>query len=116
MSSGGKSPGATWAGSFLQACQSLLEETLSPLADHLTARVKPRGDLIVVDSGCRHEDHLGSLDFKIRQRIFRGSLPQRTLFLDGQINMKWALSWHLQNFPRVCLHHAIRSNFYQKIR
>jgi hypothetical protein len=82
MSSGGKSPGATCAGSFLQTRQSLLEEALSPLADHLTTRVKPRGDLIVVDSGSRHEDHLGSLNFKIRQRIFHGSLPQLVLFFD----------------------------------
>jgi hypothetical protein len=82
MSSGGKSPGATRAGSFLQARQSFLEEALSPKAYHLSARVKPRGDLIVVDSGGRHEDHLGPLNFKIRQRIFHGSAQQLALFLD----------------------------------
>jgi hypothetical protein len=37
----GKSPGTTWAGSFFQARQSLHEEALSPLTDHLPARVKP---------------------------------------------------------------------------
>ena len=69
--SGGKSPGATWAGSFLQARQSLLEEALSPQTDHFSPSVQPGRDLIVAHPLGRHENHPGPLYFEIWQRISR---------------------------------------------
>jgi hypothetical protein len=47
--SGGKSPGAAGTRSFLQAIESLLEESFSPKADYLTPSVKAFGDLAVAD-------------------------------------------------------------------
>jgi hypothetical protein len=70
VSSGGKSPRATWAGSFLQARQSLLVEALSPQTDHFTPGIQPGRNLIVAHSLGRHEDHPGPLHFGIRQRTF----------------------------------------------
>ena len=59
VSSGGKDPRASRAGSFLQARHSLLEEALAPLADHLSAlRVQARGDLVVVHAVGGHQNHL----------------------------------------------------------
>ena len=68
-SSGGKSPGATRAGPFFQARQSLLVEALSPHADHLAPGIQSGGDLIVAHPLGRHENHLGPLDLEVRQRI-----------------------------------------------
>src|SRR5438128_1394516 len=59
VSSGGKDPRATRAGSLFEARQSLLEEALAPLADHLAPGVQARRDLIVVHAIGRHQDHLG---------------------------------------------------------
>src|SRR6187431_77747 len=69
VSSGGKSPGTSRAGSFVEARQSILEEALAPLADHLAARIEPSRNLVVVHAFGRHQDHLGANDFEIRQRI-----------------------------------------------
>jgi hypothetical protein len=53
VSSGGKDPRASRACSLFEARQSILEETLAPLADHLAPRVQARGDLVVVHAvGC----------------------------------------------------------------
>jgi hypothetical protein len=47
-----------------------LKKALAPLADHLAPGVQTRSDLVVVHAiGC-HQDHLGSNDLEIRQRIF----------------------------------------------
>src|SRR5450631_522396 len=76
MSSGGESPGTTWAPPFLQARQSLFEEALAPLADHLAARIEPCSDLIVIDASCGHQNHLRTYDLKIWQRIFHRTTIQ----------------------------------------
>ena len=73
VSSGGKDPRASRAGSLFEARQSLLEEALAPLADHLASGVQPRGDLVVVHAVRGHQDHLGSNNFEIRQRISAGT-------------------------------------------
>jgi hypothetical protein len=64
-SSGGKNPGS--AGSFrvFQACQSFLEEPLSPAADDLTSRTEPLGDLVIGEALLGEEDHPGASDDKI---------------------------------------------------
>ena len=48
VSSGGKDPRTSRAGSLFEARQSLLEEALAPLTDHLTPRIQPRCNLVVV--------------------------------------------------------------------
>ena len=78
----GEKPGGDPVGLFPPSPPIAPQKAFSPLTNDLTARVKPGGDLIVVDSGRRHENHSGSLNFKIRQRIFHRSAPQLTLFLD----------------------------------
>jgi hypothetical protein len=81
MSSGGKARGRPGRALSSRPANRSLEEALAPLADHLSARTKPRCDLMVGDSGGRHEDHLGPLHFKIRQCAFHGSVLQLALFL-----------------------------------
>jgi hypothetical protein len=55
---------------FFQPCEAVGEKALAPERDHLTASVQARGDLVVGHAlGCM-ENHLGTLDLKIRQRIF----------------------------------------------
>lgn len=56
-------PGAAWAGTFLQARESLLNEALSPETDNISAGVQPDGDFIVAYPFGGDEDHLGSLHF-----------------------------------------------------
>ena len=85
VSSGGKGPRASRAGSFFQARQSLLEEALAPPADDLASRVQAGGDLVVVPALGGHEDHLGPNDLEIRQRI----LPHPTLQLLSLIDDRW---------------------------
>jgi hypothetical protein len=53
----------------LKARQSLIEEALAPLTDHLPPGIQPRGNLVVVQSVGGHEDHLGTNNLEIRQRI-----------------------------------------------
>jgi hypothetical protein len=47
----------------------LLEEALAPLGDHFSATVQLLGDLVVSPPVGRQEDHLGSQDLEVRQRI-----------------------------------------------
>jgi hypothetical protein len=51
---------------LFQPCKAIGIETLAPKRDHFTAGVQARGDLIVGHAFGRVEDHLGSLDLKIR--------------------------------------------------
>src|SRR5580765_825006 len=96
VSSGGKDPRASRAGSLFEARQSLLEETLTPLADHLASGVQARGDLVVVHAiGC-HQDHLCSNDLEIGQRIFGRSATQFAELVRGQLDSEWALPRHVQ--------------------
>lgn len=64
--SGGKSPGATGAGEFLQPLEAFFEKSLSPHADHLTAGIQTLGDLVIGPALGRKQDHLGPDDLKIR--------------------------------------------------
>ena len=111
--SGGKSPGATWAGSFLQARQSLLEEALSPQTDHFSPSVQPGRDLIVAHPLGRHENHPGPLYFEIWQRIFRRPTLQFVRLLDRQMDDKWAASRHTRTLLVVRSQNAIRDRTYQ---
>src|ERR1035437_2297941 len=69
VSSGGKDPRASRAGSFFEARHSLIEEAFTPLTDHLAPRLQANGDLVVIHAVGGHQDHLGSNHFEIRQRI-----------------------------------------------
>jgi hypothetical protein len=46
--------------------EAIGEEPFPPPADNLTAAVEARGDLVVVQSIGSQQDHLGSLNLKIR--------------------------------------------------
>jgi hypothetical protein len=61
---------------LFQSCETVREEALAPERDHFTASVQTRGNLVVGHAfGCV-EDHLGSLNLKIWQRIFSSSPAQ----------------------------------------
>jgi hypothetical protein len=61
---------------FFQPCEAVRKKALAPKRDDLTAGVQTRGNLIVGHAlGCI-ENHLGTLDLKIRQRIFSGTPAQ----------------------------------------
>jgi hypothetical protein len=51
---------------LFQSLETIREEPFPPAADHLTAAVEARRDLVVVQSLGRQQNHLGSLDLKIR--------------------------------------------------
>ena len=93
----GKNPGASRAGSFFQARQSLLEEALAPLADHLAPGVQPRGDLVVGHAARGHQNHLGPNNLEVRRRISGGAAIQLLGLFHRQLDMKRALPWHLQS-------------------
>jgi len=81
MSSGGKRPGATRSGTFLQPGQAFLEKTFAPLANDLATGVQAFSDLVIGQTlGCM-EDHFGANHLKIRQRIFSGSGFKFSAFL-----------------------------------
>jgi hypothetical protein len=55
---------------FFQPWEAVGKKALAPKRDHLTAGVQTGGDLVVGHAfGCV-ENHFGTLDLKIRQRIF----------------------------------------------
>jgi hypothetical protein len=66
VSSGGKGPGTSWAVSLVEARQSLLEEALAPLADNLAAHIEPSRNLVIADTSCGHQDHLGTNYLEVR--------------------------------------------------
>jgi hypothetical protein len=51
---------------FFQSREAVGEKALAPKRDHLTASVQTRSDLVVGHAFGSVEDHLGSLDLKIR--------------------------------------------------
>jgi hypothetical protein len=51
---------------FLQSQEAFRKESFAPPADDLTAAVETSGDLVVVQSLGGQQDHLGSLNLKIR--------------------------------------------------
>jgi hypothetical protein len=55
---------------LFQPGKAIGKKALAPKRDHLTAGIQTRCDVVVGHAfGCV-EDHLGSLNLKIRQRIF----------------------------------------------
>ena len=82
--SGGESPGASGPGALLKSRQAFVEEPFPPMADDLPPRVAPRGNLVVLQSLCGQEDHLGPLNLEIRQRIFLRPPLQHLCFLVGE--------------------------------
>jgi hypothetical protein len=55
---------------FFQPWEAVDKKTLAPKRDHLTAGVQTGGDLVVGHACGSMENHFGTLDLKIRQRIF----------------------------------------------
>jgi len=113
VSSGGKDPGASRAGSFFETRQSLREEALAPLADHLASRVQPHGNLVVVHAVGGHQDHLGSNNLEIRQRISGSSPIQLCGLVHRQLDTKRALPWNAQPPVEGSHHDAMRGRTYQ---
>jgi hypothetical protein len=66
INSGGKSPGAARARTFLQPRQALLIESLAPQADDLSSRLETTRDLVVLYALGGKQDHSGALNLKIR--------------------------------------------------
>lgn len=62
-------PGAFRARQPVKPHQSVPEEALAPLADDLAACVEPSGNLVVAQALGGQQDHLGSNDLEIGQRI-----------------------------------------------
>jgi hypothetical protein len=55
---------------FFQPWEAVDKKTLAPKRDHLTAGVQTGGDLVVGHALGGVENHFGTLDLKIWQRIF----------------------------------------------
>jgi hypothetical protein len=51
---------------FFQSPETFHKEAFPPASDDLTAAVEPSGNLVVVPSLGGQQDHLGTLDLKIR--------------------------------------------------
>jgi len=51
---------------FLQTPETIHKEAFPPAPDHLTAGAQTSGNLVVVESLGGQENHLGTLDLKIR--------------------------------------------------
>jgi hypothetical protein len=65
---------------FLQSHKTIQNEAFPPAADYLTASIQATGNLVVAHAIGRVEDHPGSLNLKIRQRIFGGTPAQLRSF------------------------------------
>jgi hypothetical protein len=79
-SSGGKRPGATRAGTFLEPGQTLLEEAFAPHAYDLAAGIETSGDLVVGQALSGEQNHLGAKHLEVRQRILGGAAAQLPFF------------------------------------
>jgi hypothetical protein len=55
---------------LFQTCQTVGKEAFAPQGDDLTAGVQSLGNLVVGHAFGSVEDHSGSLNLEIRQRIF----------------------------------------------
>ena len=64
--SGGKDPGPAGSRQILQGYESLLEESLAPHADDLSACTEPVGNFLVGEALVRQENHLRSNNLIIR--------------------------------------------------
>jgi hypothetical protein len=65
---------------LFQTCETIGKAAFAPQRDDFTAGVQPLGDLVVAHAIGRVEDHPGSLNLKIRQRIFGGTPAQLRSF------------------------------------
>jgi hypothetical protein len=63
---GGKAGWTPAAGLLVQPCEALFEEPFAPLADDLTRRIEPCGDLIIAETLGSIEDDLGPHHISIR--------------------------------------------------
>jgi len=108
-SSGGKSPGASRAGSLLEPRYSISVEALAPLADDLAARIQAHRDLIVVHALGGHQDHLGPNYLEVRQRISTGAPAQLLRLGARQRNTERAISRHHAPPAPGRYHDAIRA-------
>jgi hypothetical protein len=61
---------------FFQTGETVGKEAFAPQRNDFTASVQSLGNLVVGHAIGRMEDHPGSLNLKIRQRIFRGAPAQ----------------------------------------
>jgi hypothetical protein len=64
--SGGKNPGASRAVSIIESRQAVFEEALPPETNNFASGIQSLGNLIVAQSLCSQEDHLCTLNLKIR--------------------------------------------------
>lgn len=101
MISGGKSSGATRAIEVLQSGQALLKETLTPFTDDIPADMQVLSDLVIGESLGSEQDHLSSLNLKIRQRILMGSSVKLSRLGLGQSDLVGALTRHFGLLPTV---------------
>src|SRR5574340_118568 len=113
VSPGGEGPGTSWADPLFQARQSLLEEALAPLADHLAPGVQARGDLVVVQAVGGHENHLGPRDLEVRQRIFGRTPTHLGCLARGQNDTEWAFPRHRRTLLEGSRQDAIRDRIWQ---
>jgi hypothetical protein len=78
---------------LFQSCETIGKEAFAPKRDHFTASVQTRGNLVVGHAGGCVENHLGSLNLKIRQRIFSSSPVQLGALGRREADFVGARSW-----------------------
>ncbi len=110
--SGGKNPRPTRAVAVVQPREPSLEEALAPLGDHFSTTVQPLGDLVVSPSVRGQEDHLGSQDLEIRQRIFSCTSMQLSRFTVSQLDGIRTFPRHAGRPPRAHDSTTIRGRIY----
>jgi hypothetical protein len=76
-----------------------MEEPLTPQTDHIAPDVQGGADFIIGSSLGRKQDHLGTQDFEIRQRIFSGTSFQGFSFLFREHDLERAYSGHPDRPP-----------------
>jgi hypothetical protein len=75
---------------FFQPWEAVSKKALTPKRDHFTAGVQTRRDLVVGHAFGSMEDHLGTLNLKIRQRIFSRTSAQLGFLGRREGNREWA--------------------------
>src|SRR5258708_39223380 len=93
-SSGRKDPGASGSWAVIETLEALFEEAFSPHADDLASCGEVVCDSVIGEALVSQQDHLGTDDLIIRQRISVGSPDQLLHLLPGQDDSKCADSCH----------------------
>ena len=88
--SGGKNRGAARSWSLFQAWQALVKEAFAPKTNDVTAHRQRGGDFVIGQTLRSQEDHSGTKDNIIWQRIFSRPTLQELPFLSGQTDDVWA--------------------------